>query len=65
MFIIKKDHSVICTNCNEHAKTLKEYERDRNRNNHEWFWEPWDMSDDYLYVCPKCKKRDFISDSEY
>ena len=65
MFFQKKDLSVICLQCNTRAMRLKEYEAMENRNNPDWFWEPTYPGDDFLYKCPKCKKEDFISDSEF
>jgi len=64
MFLQKKNFSVVCTDCNVTAKTLRQHEEDINRGNPEWFWEPWDNEEYHLFVCPKCLKKDFISDSE-
>lgn len=63
MFVEKKDRSIICTTCNVPVKKLRDYEADQHRNDPDWFWEPFDQQDNYLYVCPKCKNKDFISDT--
>jgi hypothetical protein len=59
--IIVKNHTVMCSDCNVRAKRLKEYYEDLYRDDPEYFWEPWDSSENYMYKCPKCKKEDFPS----
>lgn len=44
------------------VQSLKDYQRELNRHNPEWFWEPWDASEEHLYICPNCKNEDFISE---
>jgi hypothetical protein len=63
IFIQKKNGSIQCS-CGGYVQKLKDYERDQNRHDPEWFWEPWDSEDEFLYICNKCKTKDFISDSE-
>lgn len=65
MFLLSsRMDGVICSKCQVTAITLRQYEWENNKDDEEWFWEPSSPEDDYLYVCPKCKNTDFISDYE-
>lgn len=45
--------------------TLRDYEASKNADDPEWYWEPFNYEDEYLYVCPKCKNKDFVSDGAF
>lgn len=62
MFVVKGVGQVICTTCNVAAKTKKRYLEDLYADDPEYFFEPFDHEDNYLYVCPKCKNQDFPSE---
>ena len=56
---------VICTSCNVTAMTLRDYEASKNADDPEWYWKPFNHEDEYLYVCPKCKNKYFVSDGAF
>lgn len=64
MFIQKKNGSIVCIECNGQVQSLRDYQQEKHSNNPDWFWEPYSSQDNYLYVCRKCNKRDFISGQE-
>lgn len=62
MFISTNQGSVICTDCNVAAKRKRDYETEKYRDDPEWYWEPYYYEENFLWICPKCKKEDFISE---
>ena len=60
-FIVSDYGVMFCSNCKVSAQRLKDYLEDLHREDPEYFFEPWDDSDNHLYICPKCKNQDFPS----
>jgi hypothetical protein len=60
-FVVKEYGGVFCTKCKTYAKTKRDYYEDLHSDDPEYFFEPWDNSDNHLYICPKCKNEDFPS----
>jgi hypothetical protein len=61
MAIDVKEGRLICTTCNSGVMRLKDYYEDLHRDDPEYFWEPWDDSENHMYICPTCKNQDFPS----
>lgn len=64
MFIEKIDGRVMCENCKNYAITYIQHLHNLNADDPEWFFEPFDGSENGLYQCTTCNYNDYISDSE-
>jgi hypothetical protein len=64
MFIHKMGGGVRCENCKKYAITYIEHLKNQHADDPEYFFEPFDGSEEGLYYCETCKYSDYISDSE-
>jgi predicted nucleic-acid-binding Zn-ribbon protein len=58
-FIVNEYGVMFCSNCKVTALRKRDYLEDLHSDDPEYFFEPFDDSDNYLFVCPKCKNEDF------
>lgn len=61
MLMQTKNGTIICTDCNIKAKSIREYEEDQHAGEADYYWVPFDYDDESMYICPHCHKRGFIS----